>query len=434
MRKISIIALTLFFCFLLFRAGLFAVQQEDRRLKPHLDSKYSKIVVCSKVLEALGKIGDPRMKDVLISGFKSNEFLIRTSAIEALGKLKDKTTIPLLKKSLKDDSYIIRILVTKALLNLGDQKMEAKLLEFLNSAQISTRAAAVEQLGQFNEKYLPQLVEVLAKDNSDLVRITSIQQLGINKFHPAITLIEQALKDPNPKIRQAACMAIGQIKDIKTLGLLIERLADDETLVRSAAKEGIAMFKDSLTTPKTEVETLATAVPSEHDQILAALKKDLNSNDPVLRVSSYISLANLEDVTILPLLLKEVVSPENATWVKKRTARALRILKPYVVKYFDELAKSSVISSQNLELYYKVNGKNLLTLIIDAIEDDTNPLRKDAIFILGELKEEASLPALRKALSQDDPNIVANSAYVLGLFQDKEAVPYLIDVCNTYGL
>lgn len=433
MKKNLKVILTAIACLFLFCTGLFAIQQDDKRLKPHLDSKYAKIIVCSKALEALGKIGDPQMKDMLISGLKSREFLIRTSALEALNKLNDKTIIPILKKSLKDESYIIRILVTKILLNLGDQEMEPKLLDFLNSEQASTRAAIVEQLGQFKDKYMPKLAEVLAKDSSDLVKISAIQQLGANTFSPALPLIEQALNNPNPKIRQAACIAIGQIRDNKTLGLLVDRLTDNEALVRAAAKESIAMFKDSLDMAKIKAE-VSSAGKTEQEDILASLKKDLSSKDPVLRVSSFISLANLGDVTILPVLLREVILPENPTWIKKRAARALRILKPYVIKYFDEIAKASVISSQNIEIYYKINGQNLLALVIDALENDTNPLHPDSIFILGELKDKASLHALRKALSQNDPNIVANAAYVLGLFQDKEAVPYLIDVCYNYGL
>jgi HEAT repeat protein len=98
------------------------------------------------------------------------------------------------------------------------------------------------------------------------------------------------------------------------------------------------------------------------------------------------------------------------------------------------IAKSNILSSQNLELSYKVDGKNLLSRIINALEDNTNPLHSDSVFILGELMDDSSLPALRQALSQTDPEIVANAAYVLGLFQDKKAVPYLINVCKNYDL
>lgn len=430
MKKISTIMLALFFCLLFFYASLFALRQVNKPVKPHPDSKCARIVVCSKVLEALGRIGDPRMKDVLISGFKNKEFLIRASAAEALSRLSDKKTIPLLKESIEDENYMIRILVTKALLNLGEPDMENKLLDFLNSNKASVRAAVVEQLGQFKDKYLPRLAQVLSNDNSDLVRLRAIQQLGINRFNPAIPLIEEALKDPNPQIRQVACIAMGQIGDNKTFPFVIERLSDKEAIVRAAAKEGVTMFKPE----KKELARVSVDKGEKENGLLILLRKDLDNKDSILRVSSFVGLANLKDVTILPLLLKEVVFPGNTTFVKKGAARALRILKPHVVCLLDELAKSNIISSQNLELNYKADGKNLLSLIINALEDGANPLHSDSVFILGELKDEASLPALRRALSQEDPDIVANAAYVLGLFQDKEAVPYLINVCNSYGL
>ena len=420
--KKSIIALTTFFCLLILFSILFAFRQNNKQVKLHPNSKYTRIVVCYKALEALGRIGDPRMKAVVTSGFKDRESLIRVAAAEALSKLGDKKTIPLLEGSLADESYLVRILVTKALLKLGQPGMEKKLLDFLNSDEASVRAVVVEQLGQFKDRYLPRLVEILATDNSDLVRLRAIQQLGINKFSSAVPLIQQALNDHNSMIRQAACIALGRIGDYKAFHLLIERLTDKETIVRAAAKVGLSMLEDS------------TAITEGENGLIILFRKDLDNKNSELRMSSFIGLANLNDLTILPRLLKEVVFPGNPTWAKMMAARSLRILKPDLADFFDRLTKSSVLSSANLELSYKVDGKNLLSLVINALEDGANPLHSDSVFILGELKDNACLPALRRALSQDDSDIVANASYVLGLLQDKEAVPYLINVCKNYGL
>jgi len=423
MKRIAALTLAISLCLLFSCSGLFALQQENKTAKPQVDSKYAKILVCSKALEALGRIGDPRMKDVLERGLKSKEFIIRASAAEALSRLGNRETIPLLKASLKDENYLVRILVTKALLRLGEPNMEGELFNFLNSSEPAVRAAVVEQLGQFQGKYLFKISEVLSNDPSYIVRLRAIQQLGINRFNPAVSLIEKALKDPNPQIRQVACIAMGQIGDTRTMHFVMDMLNDKEASVRSGAKEGVSLFIPP-----------AGRVVKKEDTFLALLKKDLDNKDSALRVSSFVALANLKETTIIPLLLKEVVRTGNSTLVKKGAAKALRMLKPSVAELMDALAKSSVISSQNLELNYKVYGKNLLSLILNALEDSANPLHPDAVFILGELKDEASLPALRQALSQEDPDIVANAAYVLGQFQDKEAVSSLIKVCNSYGL
>ncbi|GEM_PF-1928689 len=425
MKKNLSLALAALLGLLFFFCGELAQRQINKPVKePRFYSDTSRIVVCSKALEALGKIGDPGAKQTLARGLKSSNFIIRAAAVEAINRLGDKSAIPVLKKHLRDNNTIIRVLTAKTLLNFGEPGMEGRLLGYLNNNDVSIRALTVEQLGEFKYRYLNRIAQLLAKDKNDLVRIKAIQQLGINKFNPAMPLIQKALGDPNPRVRQAACVAISQLKDYLRFNYLDQMLKDKEAIVRSAAKIGMSEA------PKTS----GTGGGEKTDTLLILLKQDLDSNNPVLRVSSFVGLANLRDVKILPLLLKEVVLASNSSFIKKGAAKALRILKPYVVESFDGMTKSSALSSADLELSYKVNGKNLLSLVIESLGNPTSPLHADSVFILGELREEASLPALRAALFQDDTDIAASAAYVLGLFRDKGAVPYLIKVCKLYGL
>jgi HEAT repeat protein len=427
MKKNLGIALAVLLGLLFFSTGLLIQQQIDQPQRPGLiNSDCYRIVICSEALGALGKIGDPRAKEVAINGLINKNSFIRSAAIQVLDRLGDRKTIPLLKEALKDKNYIIRILTTKALLDFGEPGMEIRLLHFLDSPDAATRAMAVEQLGSFKYRYLERIAQTLAKDKNTLVRLRAIEQLGINLFNPAIPLIEQALQDPDPRIRQAACIAISQLKDYMRFNLLGKLLNDSAPIVRSAAKIGM--------TEQVKVNPAAGGAGTGKNELLISLEKDLESQESVLRVSSFIGLANLKDVTILPLLLKEITLAQNSSFIKKGAARALRILKPYVVESFDKLGKSTVISSANLELSYKVNGRNLLDLVIEALKNKTSPLHADSVFILGELLEDASLPALREALFQKDPDVAASAAYVLGLFRDKGAVPYLIKVCQVYGL
>lgn len=54
------------------------------------------------------------------------------------------------------------------------------------------------------------------------------------------------------------------------------------------------------------------------------------------------------------------------------------------------------------------------------------------LFILGELKEEMAWPSLRKALFDDNPDMVASVAFVLGELKDKDVVDDLMKVCKKY--
>ncbi|MFH0739106.1 MAG: HEAT repeat domain-containing protein [Candidatus Omnitrophota bacterium] len=429
MKRTLVLTISAFLCVsLVSRPNIFAQMKEAHLARPQAENKYSRIIVCSKALEALGKIGDPSAQEIINRGLKSKEFLICVSAVGALGRLGDKTAVPELKALLRNENYLIKIMATKVLLKLGEQEMEGQLLDFLNNKEPAVRAAAVEQLGEFKSKYMNRLMKVLCEDDSYLVRLRAIQQLGINRYNPATALIEKALKDPNPYIRQAACIAMGQIGDKNTRRFVLARLNDAEVVVRSGAKEGLSLFKDK--------ELGSGFAGSASNQLTKIFWKDLESDDPGLKVSSFVALASFKDIKILPVLLKEITNPLSQTMVKKGAARALRILKPYISKIFDETlkSKSAAVSSESLELTYRVKGKSLLSLFIAALKNNKDPLHADSVFVLGELKEESSLPELRQALSQDNPEIVANVAYVLGQFQDKEAVSYLIKLCKDYGL
>lgn len=90
--------------------------------------------------------------------------------------------------------------------------------------------------------------------------------------------------------------------------------------------------------------------------------------------------------------------------------------------------------SENLQFDYQVNGRNLKLIITEALENGADPLYLDAPLIFYILDDEGSLPTLRSALSQENPEFVATTAYVLGEFKDKEATRYLLQVFEKYGI
>jgi HEAT repeat protein len=168
--------------------------------------------------------------------------------------------------------------------------------------------------------------------------------------------------------------------------------------------------------------------------LLKSFWKDVEDKDPVLRSSSYMAIAQLKDINILPILLKEIDNPENP--VRRATASALATLKPQICDLVGRsLSKSKpgVLSLENLELSYKINNKSLGLIFTEALKDKNNPLHNDAPFIIMILQEKMAQAALREMLFDSDVNMVASAAFVLGQLQDKEAVGDLIKVCQKYG-
>ena len=414
MRKIAI--LTFIFIIL---ASLIVTAKAQQSSPGRVDDRYSRIIVTTRVVEALGKIGDPKTRDVLIEALKSKEFFIRAYAAEALGRLQNKESIPLLKPLIRDKNYLVSVLAAVALTDLGDKDAEEVLFAFLKHENPAVRAIAVEKAGRFGDNFLAAFIEMLPKEKEESVRVKLIEQLGANKYKPALPLIRKALKDESAQVRIAACTAIAKLEDKESIPRLIERLKDQDVLVRAAATGALATFE-------------------ERTQI-GLFRKEMEEEDSILKTSSYVALANLGELDILPVLLKKIVAPESPTIIRTEAARALMILKPHIFNLVEEaLGEAEVLYEvpllQSLQFDYQVNGRNLKLILTEALKDSENPLHQDAPLILYRLDAKMALPALRSALSEGNPEFVALTAYVLGEFWDKEATEYLIEVFEKYGI
>lgn len=396
------------------------------------EQRYSKILVATKVFEALGKLGDRRATEAVRQGLKSKEFFIRAYSAQAAGTLRDIESVPALKELLNDENYLVRIYAARALFELGEKGAEDKLVAFLDDENPAARANAIEQLAKFKEKYMPKIAALLAEETSSSVRMKAVQELGDHRFAPATPLLLDALKDESAQVRQAACIALGMIGDKNTLSAVISCFNDSDPLVRAAARQGVSLFKGVGKTFTVKIETKRGKKSSQ--QLHKLLWEGTANPDPLLRSSSYIALANLKDVSAIPMLLKVVTDPSVPVSAKKGAARALRILKPYVMGMAKEsLSKTRGLPADILGAEYAVNGKSLILTVTEALNDPKNPLHEDASFILEEMRERCSLPALRHALYAEDPETVASCAYVLGELDDKEAVPDLIQAARRYG-
>ena len=420
MRKISISAVVFIYCLLL----IVPVKAEEVK-EARVEDRYSKILVISKAVEALGKIGNPKSRDVLVKALKSKEFLIRASAAQALGRIQDKESIPILEGLVNDKNYLVRVLATGALVELGEDKMKGPFLAFLKDNDPKLRAIAVEAMQdmaedveRLKEELLFSITEMLPNEKDYIVKAKAIKVIGYNKYAPALDYVNQAINDTYADVRNEACIAAGEIGDKGSLPLLLKRLEDESLLVRAAAKEALGKFGD-----RSQIKLFW---------------KEIDEENSLLKAGSYIALAYLGELDILPVLLREIIAAENPLIIRKQTAKALVQLKPHISDRIYELLEEketlSILLLNNIQFDYRVEGENLISIITQALGDENNPLHQDAPIILKELKSKLALPALREALLQGNPVFVARVAYVLGELKDKEATEYLYKVLKEYGI
>lgn len=385
-------------------------------LAEQANERYAKTLVCSKAFEALGKIGASQAAPLLLKGLQDADFFIRANSALALGAIGHKPARQALRKLRDDKNYLVRIFAVQSLLILGEADMEKELLNFLNHADAQVRANTAGPLGYFRDRYAAELLGLL-EDKDDAVRIKAIEQLGNLKYQPASPLILRFIEDQNTLVRQAACAALGRLGAKEAVPALQKSLDDSDSWVRSCAFEALALLQD--------------------ESIIPACRKAILGDDLVLKGSAYFALAILKQADILPQLCQEIIAPQTDSLVRMKSAQALTSLQAHLPRLIGDsltaCGSSLDLSWDNLQLDYQVAGKGLLLYFTEALKDTANPLYKDAPFVLREFRQGASFAFLREALEQDDPETVANIAFVLGELHDAGAVEYLISAVKKYG-
>jgi HEAT repeat protein len=426
MKKIACIA-TVYLVLALVTPPLMAEQKTSSPGAAKSAKSYAKILVCTMIFDALGKIGDPGAAPLLTKGLKSNEFFMRAYAAQALGRLGDKNAASLLLGLIDDKNYLVRVTAVESLIKLGNPGMKQRLLEFLKADDVAVRTAAVSHLTELGDTFIPAIQQVIMTEKDPVVRAKALEQLDKTEpvepegkwpegIDPLFEMARRSLEDPAWQVRQAGCVALARLEDRKSIPLLIEHLGDESPFVRAAAKEALAKLGET--------------------SLIKFFWQDINETDSVLKASSFIALAYLNDINVIPVLLKEIVAAGTPPLVRKEAARALVLLKPYLSKLLDDSLMIShlndIISSDNLGITFRINGKSLAEIFIRALKDPGDPLHNDAPLVLRELNDPAALPALREALSTDDPDIVAACAFALGELHDTQATDVLIKTCNNY--
>jgi HEAT repeat protein len=423
MKKIAVIVIACLM-FALFVPPLMAGQK-----KP-----YSKILVCTMIFDALGKIGDPSSVPLLTKGLNSQEFFIRAYAAQALGMVGDKTTVPLLLKLVDDKNYLVRVSAVKSLIKLGDSGMKAKLIEYLKSEDAAVRAAAVSHLGELdNATFVPVMQQLIQSEKDPVVRSKAVKQMAKSMeaflasspaakgpageaVSPLVEAARRSLDDPNWQMRQAGCVALGGLEDKKSIPLLIERLGDESPYVRAAAKEALAKLGET--------------------SLIKFFWQDIDDKDILLKASSFLALAYLKDTTVIPVLLKESVAPGEEPLVRKVAVQALVMFEPELSQSLGaSLAAShpdSGILADTFRVTYRISGRTLAEIYVKALADPGDPLHNDAPLVLRELNDPTVFPALREALATDDPDMVAACAFALGELHDTQATGILISTCKKY--
>jgi HEAT repeat protein len=170
-------------------------------------------------VESLGKIGDPRAVDSILSLKHDSAAIVREASVLAMGRLKPTAT----------------------------EEVVALLMQALEDPVESVRQAAVVAIGEIEPgtRLLQPVVGLLRSSDAE-VRRTAVQALLQVDASQSIHVLVAAGRDPDAEVRQGIVAAVGEWGGASVSLWLRERLAEDPAPgVRAEAAYRLGLLSDS---------------------------------------------------------------------------------------------------------------------------------------------------------------------------------------------
>ncbi len=193
-----------------------------------------------RVLVALGEyhhaaaLGEAAFDD-LLDALRDKSHFTRRFALEALARVQDDRVADVLTECLTDPDVQVRVAAAEELANYQGDEYVVALSQALSDPEPLLRSAAASSLSRMgNATCVPFLMDRL-EDEHWSVRKASVDALGQMGCPEALEKLSRVLKDPDHDVREAAVIAMGRIGDQGAVEHLVGALADATSSVRSAA-------------------------------------------------------------------------------------------------------------------------------------------------------------------------------------------------------
>ena len=412
--------------------------------------------VAYHVINALGKIGDARAVNALISALSRKD--LRKSAITALGQIADISSISVIVPFLKNESETVREEALKAVAQFfqkgtsegiivenlknafGDEARNI-LLPHLQSGKREVSAAAALILGLLGDKSaITPLVEMSASEEINEPFIRALVFIG--KLMPEALI--PYFKADDPYQRRLVCKIAGRIGNEIFFDPLAESLKDRDGHVRGNA----AVALSSLNNPKA-VEYIKSVILDgyEYENIqeeaitaLSRLKKWLNLDEIISWLSDKSSAVRRNAALLLGLLRDNnsvdalgAALKDSDTRVAKAAvdalgaisnSNALNFLFTALKHESPEIRRISVIAIG------KMHAKEAEEALIPLLIDTNEWVRAAAVEAVGKTGSEKAAEALTQLLSDESGLVRIAVIEALGNFKEEKVKKILLPLLN----
>lgn len=337
----------------------------------------------------LGKSGDPKAIDPLMSALQSPDSNVRDWAVLALVKIGNASVNPLVQ----------------ALQDGGKGNAESS----HNASLVRQEAAAA--LGLINDSRAGEkLMDALATSNDDSTRYWAAVSLGMISEPKATSLLVRTLADKNASIRGGARWALRAIEGPRAEDILIGLLRDNNSSICSGAAEALGDIPDAAA-----VEPLIDVLDDKSGRV---------------RAKAIESLGKINDNSAIEPLIGML--RDNESEVRAAAVRSL-------TKMGRQVSSSLILALKNNDKAIQLGAATILgdvgddgaiNPLVEAFKGGVPDVRHAAGKSLAKINKSNSVEPFLQILKEENQSseIRADAAWALGLMGDARAKDLLLQV------
>jgi HEAT repeat protein len=391
---------------------------------------------------ALGKTGNPRSVELLISAIEGVVWFERETPTETLKAISDHQAVEPLIHALTDADSHVRGAAARALGEIGDPRALQPLIRVMQTPEEEYSHVCWEVVGALGEIGGPQAVETLIRALGDpdwLVRelaSEALAKIGESAAEPLIQALEyedevcwmaietlgkiddprtvepiiHALKDKDEQIRWAGWAAVEALDEIGVQHVvepLIQALQDKEEQVRRTAVKALGKSSDSRA-----MATLIQALQDKNEQVRWAAAEALGrTNDPC---------------AVKPLIQALQDKDEQVQWAATEALGeigAQHVMEPLIQALQD---KNEQVRRAAAEALSEIGAQHAVEPLIQALQDKDEQVRWAVAEALGKTNDPRAVESLIQALQDKDEQVRQAAAEALGKIGAQHAVESLI--------
>src|SRR5581483_9642929 len=351
------------------------------------------------IIDTLGEIKDPSAVPVLIRCLSETNENVQASAIEALGKIRDVGAVPPLLEVLKKEPSLLKFSAIKALGQIQDLRAVPALIEALDQSMF--KRAAMEALGALSDmRALDALISIFSSENTTN-RLAALK---------AIVALESKQSDAN---RLRIKERLRSVYSEEIYADLTEILNSSDKTLKTAGIRMLGWLHETRPIPilipllSSEFESVVSdAVIEMGSKAILPLVSTLSGQDERIREKVAVILGETRDRQAIPTLLELLT--DNNGHVRSASAAALgKIRDPNTVKFLFKVLADPYPDVQEAGVKALVEMKVDLPVLnlIELLKSDSAALRCNAALLLGQIKDDETIPPLSFLLKDPDSNV-----------------------------